>query len=451
MQDLTKGNPLKVILFFTIPLLIGSFFQLAYNFADSIIVGQILGKEAFASVGATGSLTFLILGFAQGLTAGLTIIIAQTFGAKDEKGIRQSFVHGVFFALMTSLILTGLALSFLRPSLELMQTPDNLIDHAQKFLSVIYSGMIFTIFFNYLSNVLRSLGNAKTPLVALIIASVINVVLDFLFILNYHLGVFGAGLATIIAQAFSVLFLAVYLYRKVPYCRLKWSDWRLDKENLKKHAKLGFPMGFQFSIIAIGAIILQINLNQLGTDAIAAQAIATKTDQLAMLPMINLGLAISTFTAQNYGAKAYTRILQGLYRTILIAIFWAITFAALLILFNRFFSSLFLSDGSQAVYDLALSYYVINGALYWILATIFVLRSFIQGLGKGLAPTLAGIMELVMRAGVATIGSTYFGFNGIAASNPAAWTGALLILLPTSIMMRQKLKAKESELTISNS
>ncbi|MFU2221908.1 MATE family efflux transporter [Streptococcus pluranimalium] len=442
MQDLTKGSPIKVILLFTIPLLIGSFFQLAYNFADSMIVGQTLGKEAFASVGATGSLTFLILGFAQGLTAGLTIVTAQKFGAKDDDGIRQSFVHGIFYSLVTSIVLTTLALIFLRPSLELMQTPDNLIDHAQRFLTAIYGGMIFTIFFNYLSNVLRSLGNSKTPLIALIIASIINVILDFVFILNFHMGVFGAGLATIIAQAFSVVYLAIYIYRKVPYFHMHLSDWRLNHENLKKHAQLGFPMGFQSSIIAIGAIILQISLNQLGTDAIAAQAIASKTDQLAMLPMINLGLAMSTFTAQNYGAKEYKRILQGLYRTIFIAILWAIFFATILIFFNRFFSGLFLSDGSQAVYDLALSYYVINGVLYWILSILFVTRSFIQGLGKGLVPTLAGIMELVMRAGIATVGSIYFGFSGIAASNPAAWIGALLVLLPSTFIMRKRLKAQ---------
>ena len=443
MHDLTKGSPIKVILLFTLPLLIGSFFQLAYNFADSIIVGQTLGKDAFASVGATGSLTFLILGFAQGLTAGLTIITAQKFGAKDDNGIRKSFVHGSFYAMIASLVLTALSLTFLRPSLELMRTPEHLIDYAQDFLTAIYGGMIFTIFFNYLSNVLRSLGNSKTPLIALIIASLINIILDFVFILNFHLGVFGAGLATIIAQAFSVLYLLIYIYRKVPHFHLKQTDWHLDRDNLKKHAQLGFPMGFQSSIIAIGAIILQISLNQLGTDAIAAQAIASKTDQLAMLPMINLGLAMATFTAQNYGAKAYQRILQGLYRTIVIAILWAIFFATVLIIFNRFFSGLFLSDGNQVVYNLALTYYVINGSLYWILAILFITRSFIQGLGKGLAPTLAGIMELIMRAGIATIGSIYFGFSGIAASNPGAWMGSLLILLPSTFIMRKRLKTQD--------
>lgn len=443
MQDLTQGKPIKVILLFTLPLLIGSFFQLAYNFADSMIVGHTLGTEAFASVGATGSITFLILGFAQGLTSGLAIVTAQKFGAKDDVGIKQSFVHGLFYALTTGIILSILALVALRPILAAMQTPAALIEQSQQFLTAIFGGMLFTILFNFLSSVIRSLGNSRTPLVALVIACLINVLLDFVFILSLGLGVFGAGLATIIAQAFSVLYLVFYIKKAVPQLHLQRSDLTLDRSNLRKHAQLGFPMAFQSSIIAIGAVTLQIVLNKLGTDAIAAQSIASKTDQLAMLPMMNLGLAISTFTAQNYGAKAYPRILEGLKQAVIINIIWAIIFAILLIRFNTFFSGLFLADGSQAVFDLALIYYYINGACYWILAILFILRSFIQGLGKGFVPTLAGIMELIMRAGVAIIGLIYFGFVGVAAASPAAWLGSVLILIPSSLILTKKLRHNE--------
>ncbi|MGT2716685.1 MATE family efflux transporter [Streptococcus respiraculi] len=442
MQDLTQGKPIRVILRFTLPLLIGSFFQLAYNFADSIIVGHTLGKVAFASVGATGSIVFLILGFAQGLTSGLTIVTAQRFGANDIEGIKKSFVHGLFYSLCTSLILTILALYFLRPLLIFMQTPEELLPHSQQFLTAIFGGTIFSVLFNYLSNLIRSLGDSTTPLIALIIACFINIALDFLFILNVGLGVFGAGLATVTAQAFSVLYLAVYISKKVPYFHVKWTEIRLDKPNLIKHAQLGFPMAFQASIIAIGAITLQAMLNQLGTNAIAAQAIASKTDQLAMLPMINLGLAISTFTAQNYGAKLYPRILEGLKKSVFISIAWAIFFALLLITANRFFSRLFLADGSVEVYQLALVYYIINGACYWILSILFILRSFIQGLGKSFVPTLAGIMELVMRAGVAIVGLMYFGFYGVAAANPAAWIGSVMVLIPSTIILTRKLRQR---------
>ena len=183
MNDLTKGRPIIVILRFTLPLLIGSFFQLAYNFADSMIVGHTLGEEAFASVGTAGSLIFLIVGFAQGLTSGLAIVTAQRFGAKDTVGLRHSFVHGVFYSILVSLVLTVLSLIFLRPILELLQTPVNLIEHSYAFMVAIFGGMVFTILYNYLSAAIRSLGDSTTPLLALILACIINIILDFFFIL----------------------------------------------------------------------------------------------------------------------------------------------------------------------------------------------------------------------------------------------------------------------------
>ncbi|HFU4458714.1 TPA: MATE family efflux transporter [Streptococcus suis] len=444
MSDLTKGKPILVILQFAIPLLIGSFFQLAYNFADSMIVGHTLGKEAFASVGSTASLIFLIIGFAQGVTNGLTILSAQRFGAEDFEGLKKSFVHGLFYSFLISLILTILALTFLQPILVLMKTPASIIQHSQAFLTAMFGGLTFTIFYNFLSSALRSLGNSKTPLVALIIACFINIGLDFFFILVMKWGVFGAGFATITAQACSVIFLIFYIVKKVPQYHINFSDLRLDKNNLKKHAQLGFPMGFQASIIAIGAMTLQFMVNQLGTDAIAAQAIALRTDQLAMLPMVNLGLAIATFTAQNYGAKLYDRIREGVRKALYLNIAWALIFALILVLGNRFFSGLFLPNASQTVLDLALVYYIINGSCYWIVASLFILRSFIQGLGKGFIPTLAGFGELIFRAAVAVIGMQYFGFYGTAAANPAAWIGSILVLIPSSIIFMKKLKAGQS-------
>ncbi|MDQ8820836.1 MATE family efflux transporter [Streptococcus ruminantium] len=444
MNDLTKGKPIIVILRFTIPLLVGSFFQLAYNFSDSMIVGHTLGKEAFASVGTAGSLIFLIIGFAQGLTSGLAIVSAQRFGAKDTIGLRRSFVHGLFYSTLVSLVLTVLSLAFLRPILELLQTPMNLIEYSQSFMSAIFGGMVFTIFYNYLSAVIRSLGDSITPLIALIIACFINIALDFFFILYIGWGVFGAGVATITAQAISVLYLLYHIKKNIPYFHLTRDDWRLDKENLKKHAQIGFPMGFQASIIAIGALTLQAMLNQLGTDAIAAQAIASKTDQLAMLPMVNLGLAVSTFTAQNYGARYYKRILEGLKHSLWIDIAWSIFYAILLITFHSFFAGLFLPNASKEVSSLALTYFIINGICYWILAILFVVRSFVQGLGKGFIPTLAGFGELIMRAGVAIIGLHLFGFYGVAAANPAAWIGSVLVLIPSAIILAKKLKKGEA-------
>lgn len=440
MQDLTQGKPLKVILQFTLPLVIGSFFQLAYNFADAMIVGQTLGQSAFASVGATGSIIFLILGFAQGMTTGLSIIISQRFGADDAEGIGRSFIHGLFYSLLISLVLSVSSLLFLRTLLEVMQMPSELIDSSQRFLTAIFGGMVFTVLYNYFSSAIRALGDSKTPLYALIVASIINVLLDFFFILNLKMGVFGAGLATIIAQAFSVLYLGLYSQQKIPYFKLYKSRLHLDKKELWVHAKLAFPMGFQASIIAIGAITLQVVLNQLGTDAIAAQSIASKTDQLAMLPMVNLGLAISTFTAQNYGARKVRRLLEGLKQTLVLTVVWALFFAGILIVFHTQFSTLFLMKPSQQVLDLALIYYIINGSCYWILSILFVTRSFIQGLGNGFIPTLAGFAELIMRAFVAIVGAHLYGYVGVAAANPAAWIGSVAILIPSLLIFIRSIK-----------
>ncbi|MET3558880.1 putative MATE family efflux protein [Streptococcus rupicaprae] len=441
MQDLTVGKPIKVILTFALPLVIGSIFQLFYNFADSMIVGHTLGEKAFAAVGSTGSIVFFILGFAQGLTGGFSVILAQRYGAKDEVNIKRSFATGLVLSMAIGLVLTVLSQVFLGSLLELMQTPQELLEQSTQFLRAILGGMLATILYNYLSNSIRALGDSRTPLFALIAAVILNVALDFIFILNFKMGVFGAGVATILAQILSVIFLFWHIKKRVPQLQLAKSDWSLlSKEEYQKHLQLGLPMGFQASIIAIGTMTLQYALNQLGTAAIAAQSIASRTDQLAMLPMINLGQAISTFAAQNYGAKLYGRIFEGVKKTVALSVAWSLLFAAILLIGNRFFSALFLPNGSEAIYQMAFSYYVINGLCYWILAILFVLRGFIQGLGKSFAPTLAGIMELIMRVVVALIGLRYFGFAGVAAANPAAWIGSVIVLIPTTYIVVKQLK-----------
>lgn len=446
MQDLTQGKPIRVIIEFAIPLLIGSFFQLTYNFADAMIVGHTLGELAFASVGATGSLVFLVIGFSQGLTTGLSILISQRYGAKDDRGIERSFIHGLFYSLGVGLVLSVLSLLFLRPLLVLMQTPQELVEQSHQFLLAIFGGMIFTVLYNYFSSAIRALGDSKTPLYALVIACILNIGLDFFFILTLKMGVFGAGFATILAQAFSVLYLVVYSQKKIPFFKVEKSRLFLEKDELKAHAKIAFPMGFQSSIIAIGAITLQVVLNQLGTDAIAAQSIASKTDQLAMLPMINLGLAVSTFTAQNFGAKQFHRLLEGLKDTMVVTVVWGVFFAILLIAFNKQFSGLFIADPSAKVLHLAFVYYVINGSLYWVLSILFISRSFIQGLGNGLVPTLAGFGELIMRALVAILGAQYFGYAGAAAAHPAAWFGSLFFLIPSLLIFIRRIKKGEFDI-----
>ncbi len=287
MRDLTTGTPAKLIFLFTIPLLVGNIFQQFYNMVDMIIVGQTIGKEALAAVGATGSITFLIIGFAQGLTAGLSIITAQCFGAQDFRGVKKSFAVAIIISFTVTAILTVLSLVFLRPLLLLMQTPPDIIQQAQEFISVILGGMFASMAFNLLSNMIRALGDSRTPLFFLIFAVIINVILDLVFIINFHMGIAGAGYATVIAQISASLMCVIYIKRKIPLLQVSKSDFKIDKDTIFTHLNAGLPMAFQSSIIAIGAVVLQSALNSLGTDVVAAQAAAVRIDQFATQPMMS--------------------------------------------------------------------------------------------------------------------------------------------------------------------
>ncbi len=287
MRDLTTGTPAKLIFLFTIPLLVGNIFQQFYNMVDMIIVGQTIGKEALAAVGATGSITFLIIGFAQGLTVGLSIITAQRFGAQDFRGVKKSFAVAIIISFTVTAILTVLSLVFLRPLLLLMQTPPDIIQQAQEFISVILGGMFASMAFNLLSNMIRALGDSRTPLFFLIFAVIINVILDLVFIINFHMGIAGAGYSTVIAQISASLMCVIYIKRKIPLLQVSKSDFKIDKDTIFTHLNAGLPMAFQSSIIAIGAVVLQSALNSLGTDVVAAQAAAGRIDQFATQPMMS--------------------------------------------------------------------------------------------------------------------------------------------------------------------
>lgn len=265
----------------------GNIFQQFYNIVDMIIVGQTIGKEALAAVGATGSITFLIIGFAQGLTAGLSIITAQRFGAQDFRGVKKSFAVAIIISFTVTAILTVLSLVFLRPLLLLMQTPPDIIQQAQEFISVILGGMFASMAFNLLSNMIRALGDSRTPLFLLIFAVIINVILDLVFIINFHMGIAGAGYATVIAQISASLMCVIYIKRKIPLLQVSKSDFKIDKDTIFTHLNAGLPMAFQSSIIAIGAVVLQSALNSLGTDVVAAQAAAGRIDQFATQPMMS--------------------------------------------------------------------------------------------------------------------------------------------------------------------
>lgn len=445
MRELTKGTPAKLIFIFTIPLLVGNIFQQFYNMVDMIIVGQTIGKNALAAVGATGSITFLIIGFAQGLTSGLSIITAQRFGAKDLRGVKRSFATSILISFGVTLVLTALSLIFLDPLLRIMQTPPEIFAEAKAFISVILGGIFAAMAFNLLSNMIRALGDSRTPLFFLIFAVLINVVLDLVFIINFNMGVAGAGYATVIAQVSASVMCYLYIQRKIPLLQLSRKDLTWDQEDARQHLNAGLPMAFQASIIAIGAVILQSALNSLGTDVVAAQAAAARIDQFATLPMMSFGVTMATFTAQNYGAKEYGRILTGVKQCLMMSISFAILAGLIMIFFGDHFIALFINRQETHVFQLAQTYFRLVASQYWILAILFIIRYTLQGLGQTKIPTIAGIVELLMRSFAAIILTQFFGYPGAAIASPLAWIGSTVVLLYSYFKAIRTLKQLDQE------
>jgi len=440
MIDLTQGRPMKVIFLYTIPLLLGNFFQQFYSLIDTLIVGKTISVDALASVGATGGLTALVIGFAQGMTSGLTILTARKYGANDERGVRKSFASGIIISICIAVIFTILALLIAYPLLVVMQTPKVLIHDSFIFLEIIFAGIFSFVGFDFLGNTMRALGDSRVPLFFLIVSTVLNILLELVFILYLHMGVAGAGLATVVAQTITFVILYFYIRSHIPYLILTKSDFKIDKAEIKELLQISLPMGFQSSIIAIGSIILQVMLNTLGANAVAAYTVAGRVEQIATLPAFSFGLALVNYTAQNLGGKKFDRILQGVKDGILISVSSSLVIGAFLIFFGRSISHLFMNGSQETVLRLIQIYYYFNGSSYFILSILFIVRYTLQGLGNQKAPTIAGIAELLMRVFAGIVLIRLFGFYGAAMANPLAWTGSVLVLVSTWRMELKKLR-----------
>ncbi|GAA1997201.1 MATE family efflux transporter [Microbacterium ulmi] len=437
--SLTTGAPWRVILVFAVPLLIGNVVQQLYQFADAIVVGRHLGVDALAAVGATGSLLFLLLGFAWGMTSGFAIPTAQAFGARDHAAVRRSVGAGSLLTGAMSVLLTIVAPLLAGPALALLQTPERLIGQATTFAQVSFLGASAVMFFNYLAAIIRAIGDSRTPLVFLTLSCLLNIGLVILIVGVLDWGVGGAALATVVSQAASVLLCLEYVRRRVPVLHLRRADWRVTRADLAEHLRLGLPMGFQASIIAIGTLSVQVRLNSLGPDAVAAYTTAARVDGLAVALLQSLGLAVSMFVAQNLGGRRPDRIRRGVVQGTWIAIAASLLLGALLIAFGSSLVRLFVGTGSDGVVGMAHQMLIVNGSLYWMLGILFVVRGALQGLGHALIPTVTGIVELVMRVGAAIVLGGVIGYAGVIWGNPLAWIGAVVILVPAYIRAHREL------------
>ena len=432
MRNLTVGHPAKQIFLFSLPLLIGNMFQQFYNMADAFIVGRILGSNALAAVGCTSVLAFLMVGFATGLTSGMSILTAQRYGANDEEGVKRSYATSLSVGVVVTIFLTILGLIMTRPLLVILHTPSEILEDAYRYIIIIMGFIGTCMLFNLTSNAMRAVGDGKSPLYFLIFASILNISLDYILILHVGMGVRGAAVATVTAQLISGVLCIVYINKKMSILRLKKEHFKWNKTDWVHHLRLGLPMGFQSSIIAIGITVVQFVINNLGSQAVAAYTAAQKIDAFGILPLMSFGIAMATFVGQNHGANKPARIRQGIFQCSLMSVFFAILMGCIDIFWGDSLAGLFLNDNAEAI-ALSHKYLIINGSCYSLLALLFVFRFSLQGLGYSFVPTLAGISELVMRCLSAVILAKFMGYAGACASNPLAWIGSLIFLIPPLI------------------
>ena len=428
-KNLTEGDPARLIFFFALPLVAGNMMQQLYSFVDTLIVGRFLGVNALAAVGCTGSLMFLSLGFLMGFCTGVTIYTGQRFGAGDRAGVRQSAAACVLLGVAVALTLTAIVLPLTRMLLVLMETPPEILDGAYDFISIVFTGLTVFLLLYMQNCLIRALGDSTKPTILLAVTLAINVALEPVAILMLGWGIPGAALATVVSQAIGALLFFLYIRRRVPVLHTRLSDWKPSGAVLMAHIKMGLPMAFQSSVIAIGAIILQIALNNLGALPVAAYAATQKIDAVAVMPMLSFGYAMAAYTAQNYGAQKYERIREGVRACLSMSMAFAVGIGVLLIAFGTFFLELFVgadAEGAAEVIAYGHTFLIVNGSTYVILALLLVYRNVLQGLGQSVIPTIAGAMELVMRAGAAIFLCGTLGFLGACLANPLAWIGAAI-------------------------
>jgi len=441
-KDMTTGNPFQIILLFSIPVLLGNLFQQFYNMVDTIIVGRYLGEDALAAVGSTGCLMFLVLGFANGIAQGFGVMISHAFGARDYKLLRHYVALSLLLTAIVSAILTIPTVAASRLLLLWMHTPENILTMADAYIKVIFAGITLTMSYNVISGILRGIGDSKTPLYFLILSSVLNIVLDLFFIVTLNLGTAGAAYATIIAQGVSAALCFVYMFRKFDILKTTRSDYYMDAVGVKNMLSVGIPMALNYSITAVGTMIMQSAVNVFGSSVVAAFTAASKVNNIATQSMPTLGTAMATYCGQNLGAGKYDRIYVGMKQAFFLCLGASLVAAAICILGGRFIVSWFVSNPSEEILTYAMQYLTIASWFFLPLAVIFLYRNALQGLNRGLIPMLSGIVEMACRFAVILLAPKSAGFFGVAFADPAAWMGAGIPLFITYFLWEQKMKKK---------
>ncbi len=438
--DLTTGKPFQVLLKFAVPVILGNLFQLFYTLADSVIVGKTLGANSLAAVGSTSTIIYFVFCFINGFTGGFGICLGQRCGAKDEKGMRKSLAVSTLLSIAFAVVLTVICCALSHQILRWMQIPADISDEAYKYMFVVLLGTGATVFYNMISNILRALGDSKTPLYFLVFSSILNVILDLVFIVPMHMGVAGAAWATILSQFLSAVLSLVVGLKNYPILHLHREDFTDLKDTAVLHLKTGFPMGFQMSVMCIGQLAMQTVVNSLGTAAVAGYTAASKADQLSVLVNNAMMTAISNYVAQNFGAGRRDRISQGVRASLIQTETFNLIMCVGIILLRHPIVKLFLTDPSKEIYYYSDLYLTVVAPCYFILGLLAVYRTSIQSMQNGTTPFAACMIELVMRI-AATVGlSGLIGYTSVCIASPLAWIGACALLIPVYYKMMRKNK-----------
>lgn len=442
--DLTVGKPLFQILRFALPLVLGTLFQQLYSFADTVIVGRCLGTDALGAVGTTYSLNFLILGFVQGACVGFGIPVAETFGAKDQGGLRKYLFNGALLCVVLSVVFTLFTTLMAGPLLQLIHTPEELYADAVLYIRIIFLGIPATVLYNYASSVLRAMGDSQHPFYFLLAASVLNIGLDYLLIVSMGMGVDGAAIATVLSQLLSGGLCAFWFFTrtaKQEELTFRGQNSLLSAGHCKRLAYIGFPMGFEYSVSAIGAVIMQDAINLLGSTAVAAQTAGEKIRQMFTLPMESVGMAMATYVGQNHGAHRTDRIQQGIKDGCTIQLTYCVAAWVVIFFVKPYAVGLVLGDADPAVTAGAIQYLAIMSLLFCFHGLLMIFRNTLQGLGYSVQAIISGVGELIGRSlgGLLAV-KTGLGYVGICLSNPFAWGLAMLYCM---FMVRRMLKREE--------
>ncbi|MBQ4088620.1 MAG: MATE family efflux transporter [Clostridia bacterium] len=431
VRDMTQGNPVGHIIAFAFPMLLGNMFQQMYSLVDTAVVGKICGVESLAAVGSAGWLDWLVLGFVIGLTQGFSILISQRFGAGDLQGMRRAVAMAGYITVAAIVIVTTVSLSLCTTVLRWMNTPIESYDLACSYVQVIFMGIPVTMCYNLFAGMLRALGDSRTPLIAMIIASITNIVLDLLFVAGFDMGVRGAALATVTGQLFSAVFCLIAVLR-VPAFRLTREDWRIDPSTLRMLARLGLPIAGQNMIVSIGGVIMQGIVNSFGVVIMAGTSAASKLCGLFEMAGLSIGSSMHTFAGQNLGAGRYDRIRDGVKKAVIIAVSIAILCGILGIIFGRPLLSLFVdmtAETAPQVIDAAYRFFTIICIMLFSLYSLFIFRSTLQGMGDAVFPILSSLLQVFMRTVVTYILSRFLAEKGVYIGDTLAWFSAGIFLM----------------------